>query len=173
MPNPTVPVETLVSVSRRLFISISALLALALIIMTIAAATESKFILPGVVVLCGFIGGFISLQRRLKDLTVQDLELIATSNVYTWLSPLVGAILALLLYVLFLGQLLTGDLFPTFKPDSQSTQGFASIFQQQGASYKDYAKLVFWCFVAGYSETLVINIIGRFEGASVKSLARS
>jgi hypothetical protein len=86
-------------------------------------------------VISGFIGGFVGLQRRLKDLTPEDLQLISHSMVYTCLSPLVGGVLALLLYILFLSGLLSGDL---------------------------------WCFVAGYSERFVTDVIGRFEGAAIK-----
>jgi hypothetical protein len=155
-----------------LFLSIFSLLAIALGIMTFAVISRSQFVVPVVVVMSGFIGGFVGLQRRLKDLTVEDLQLIATSTIYTWLSPLVGGVLALLLYILFLSDLLSGQLFPRFVPDAmpQPDTGFASVFQQHADSYKDYAKLVFWCFVAGFSERFVTDVIGRFEGAAIKSL---
>jgi hypothetical protein len=154
-----------------LFLSIFALLALALGVMIFAAMSRSQFVLPVVVVMSGFIGGFVGLQRRLKDLTVEDLQLIATSTIYTWLSPLVGGVLALLLYILFLSDLLSGQLFPRFVPDGSSPNtGFASVFEQRADSYKDYAKIIFWCFVAGFSERFVTDVIGRFEGTAVKNL---
>lgn len=120
----------------------------------------------------GLIGGFVGLQRRLKELTVTDLELIAASWIYTCLSPLVGGMLALLLYVLFLSGLLSGDLFPHFEADEnlENITSFTSIFNQHGSSYKEYAKLIFWCFIAGFSERFVTDVISRFEGAAVKSI---
>ncbi|MGH7872186.1 MAG: hypothetical protein ACREQO_08205 [Candidatus Binatia bacterium] len=163
----------LVRVTRRLFI---ALIIPFVVVLTIAAfVPDSRWVVPLIVIASGLIGGFVGLQRRLKDLTVSDLQLIADSWIYTWLSPLVGAVLALLLYVLFLSELLSGQLFPHFVADgiAQKATGFASVFQQHGETYKDYAKLVFWCFVAGFSERFVTDIISRFEGTAVKSLPQA
>jgi hypothetical protein len=164
----------LARVTRRLFIAIFVLLVITLAAMTFAVISNSQFVTPAFVVVSGFIGGFVGLQRRLKDLTVEDLQLIANSNIYTWLSPLVGGVLALLVYVLFVSDLLSGQLFPRFAPDvtSQPEVGFVSVFQQHGVSYQDYAKLVFWSFVAGFSERFVTDVIGRFEGTAIKSLPR-
>jgi hypothetical protein len=160
----------IVKVTRRLFIAIFALLAVSLGVMTFAVISKSQLVVPVVVVISGFIGGFVGLQRRLKDLTVDDLELIGSSTIYTWLSPLVGGVLALLLHILFLSDLLSGQLFPRFVADANQDPGFVSIFQQQAQTYQDYAKLLFWCFVAGFSERFVTDVIGRFEGTAIKSL---
>ena len=160
----------LISVTRRLFLALVVLFSIALA--TAFLIPESRYIVPVVVIASGLIGGFVGLQRRLKELTIADLELIASSWIYTCLSPLVGGVLALLLYVLFLSGLLSGDLFPHFIPDENREEitSFASIFQQHANSYKDYAKLVFWCFVAGFSERFVTDVVSRFEGAATKTL---
>src|SRR5512135_710517 len=122
--------QLLVSVTRRLFISLVVLFVLALV--SVFLISESRYVVFVVVIESGLIGGFVGLQRRLKDLTIDDLQLISVSWIYTCLSPLVGGILALLLYVLFLSGLLSGDLFPHFVPDeaAQKLTGFSSIFQQ-------------------------------------------
>ncbi|HKX52968.1 MAG TPA: hypothetical protein VJM47_04115 [Nitrosospira sp.] len=164
-----VPAQLLISVTRRLFIALVILYGLSL---TAAALLRgSMYIVPLLVFATGVIGGFVGLQRRLKDLTLRDLELIADSWVYTGLSPLVGGILAFLLFILFLSGLLSGDLFPVFLPDSNSSsESFVSIFEQHGEGHKEYAKLLFWSFMAGFSEHFVTDVISRFEGAAVKSL---
>jgi hypothetical protein len=168
------PTDLLVRVTRRLFIALGTLFAVALALIVWAAVSQSQYVVPPVVVASGLIGGFVGLQRRLKDLTVPDLQLIADSWIYTCLSPLVGGVLALLLYVLFLSELVSGDLFPHFVPDAglQDPPGFSSIFMQHGERYQEYAKLLFWCFVAGFSERFVTDVISRFEGTAVKSLAK-
>ena len=176
----------LLAVSRRFFIALMVFLAIGLFIglyVSYAKAEQrweygGRIIVPGIVIASGIIGGFVALQRRLKDLTISDLQLIADSWIYTLLSPFVGGVLALLLYVLFLSELITGDLFPKFIPKIPKTcaelcSGFLCIFEQEGERYQDYAKLIFWCFVAGYSERFVTDIIGRFEGAAVKTLPQS
>ena len=127
--------------------------------------------LPSVLV-CGVIGGFVSLQRRLKDLTLLDLELLANSKVYLMLAPMVGGVLAMVLYLIFLSGLLRGDMFPEFmSKTTDKTSGFPTIFEQYGKhGFSDYAKLLVWAFIAGYSEKFVTNVLGRFEGSAVKTI---
>ncbi|MEO9460431.1 MAG: hypothetical protein ABJE63_10835 [Lentilitoribacter sp.] len=130
--------------------------------------------LPSVLV-CGIIGGFVSLQRRLKDLTVQDLELLANSKVYLILAPMVGGVLAMVLYLIFLAGLLRGDMFPEFVSlSTDKTTGFPTIFEQYGKhGFSDYAKLLVWAFIAGFSEKFVTNVLGRFEGAAVATIPKN
>src|SRR5687768_2496382 len=98
--------QLLISVTRRLFIALIVLFSLSLTAAALLA--ESTYIVPLLVFASGLIGGFVGLQRRLKDLTLSDLELIAESWVYTGLSPLVGGVLAFLLFILFLSGLVSG-----------------------------------------------------------------
>ena len=118
------------------------------------------------VLLFGALGAFVSLQRRLKSLSEEDLLLLRESITYTWLAPLAGAMLAGVLYLVFVGQVLTGPLFPEFNSDSDAVEkavGLAKLFQIESASPVDYAKLLFWSFLAGFSESFVTDILGRFE----------
>lgn len=112
----------------------------------------------------GIIGGFVGLQRRLKKMSEDDLTLLANSWVYVCLAPLVGGILAVLTYVLFVSGLLAGDLFPKFVADADAMKhsGLAVIFAIHGGA-ADYGKMLFWCFVAGFSEHFATDIISRFE----------
>lgn len=137
---------------------------------------------PLAALMVGMIGGFVGLQRRLRAMPDDDLTLLANSWVYVCLSPLVGGILAVVTYVLFVSGLLAGDLFPTFVPDLPGTghaagaalaagdapvvdapRGIGKIFAIQGAAAADYAKMLFWCFVAGFSERFATDIMSRFE----------
>ncbi len=118
----------------------------------------------------GIVGGFVGLQRRLKSMSDDDLALLANSWVFVCLSPPVGGILAVVLYVLFVSTLVSGDLFPKFVPDirnlsPESPKGFSEIFAVHGESV-DYAKMMFWSFVAGFSERFVTDIISNFENNS-------
>ncbi|TKB27433.1 hypothetical protein FCL47_04655 [Desulfopila sp. IMCC35006] len=131
---------------------------------------EGKFVTAPIAAFsAGIIGGFVGLQRRLKLMSEDDLALLANSWVYVCLSPLVGGILAVVLYVLFISTLISGDLFPKFIPDSNELcievkKGFSTIFAVHGESV-DYAKMMFWSFVAGFSERFVTDIISKFETA--------
>jgi hypothetical protein len=132
---------------------------------------------PVLCVILGAVGGFVGLQRRLKQLGEDDLELLETSWAYVVLAPMVGGILALLLYMLFLSKLLSSPLFPTFVLDgdvdgSVTWQNFLIISHVHGG-FDDYAKLAFWSFVAGFSERFVVDVIGRFEGEGSKGNKKS
>jgi hypothetical protein len=159
-----VPDVTLVKrVSKRLFVALLALLLLVAIVVAVSALTAHVSV-TYVVFPAGVIGGFVGIQRRVKKLSREDLALIADSWLYTVLSPLVGGILAIVLFVLFLSGLLQGDLFPAFVPPSASPPSrFTELFQMRAESVQDYAKLIFWAFVAGYSERFVTDVIGQFE----------
>ena len=114
----------------------------------------------------GVIGGFVGLQRRLKRMSDGDLELMANSWVYIWLSPLVGGVLAVVLYILFVSGLLRGHLFPEFNGEATvDRSGFAVLFNVEGTG-RDYAKMLFWSFVAGFSERFVTDIISKFDDSS-------
>nr|WP_315597669.1 hypothetical protein [uncultured Cupriavidus sp.] len=166
MPNNST--RLLAIVTRRLFFTLLPLLAICLALA--AFVSHKAYIVTALVIGAGSIGGFVGLQRRLKDLTEDDLELLATSWFHTSLSPLVGSVLALLMYILFLSGLLSGSLFPSFIADDSGTQdGFLSIANQHARDgFSGYAKLLFWSFVAGFSEHFVTDVIGRFEGEAIK-----
>jgi hypothetical protein len=158
--------RVLATISERLFY---ALAALATILLTVSwFARDSEVIVPALVILCGIIGAFVGLQRRLKGLTFEDLELLEFSWLQICLSPLVGGILAMLLYILMLGDFLHSPLLPVFVGDGEKGVGrFIAIFRQHAVGYQDYAKLFVWSFIAGYSEHFVTDVLGRFEGQAV------
>lgn len=125
------------------------------------------FITPFLPIFVGAIGGLVALQRRLKDLSKEDLGLLATSKYYFLLSPFIGGMLATLLFILFLSGLVRGELFPNFVLDinmpPEHKSNFLAIFDMGSDNPADYAKLIFWSFMAGFSEKLVINVISQFE----------
>lgn len=156
-------------ISNRLCIALAVLLTVLVIGAYLVSAGRATAVggTSWMVLLTGVLGGFIGLQRRLKEMEHDDLLLLARSWVYVLLSPLVGGVLALLLFVLFISGLVEGDLFPRFAADAatdgDTANSLIKLVQIHAVSYEEYAKLVFWCFLAGYSEKFVTNIISRFE----------
>ena len=72
---------------------------------------------------------------------------------------------AFLLYLVFMGGLLSGGLFPEFPSrtkDFGSINGF--VLEVNPGTNADFAKLLVWSFVAGFSEKFVPNLIAKLEG---------
>jgi len=165
-------IKTIRLVSRRLLIALLILLSLGGVLMFYSVWFEGKAEtpVPSTPVLCmivGAVGGFVGLQRRLKQLGEDDLELLETSWAYVALAPIVGGVLALLLYMLFLSHLVSSPLFPTFELDSDVDKGITwqnyLIISHVHTDFSGYAKLAFWSFVAGFSERFVVDVISRFQ----------
>src|SRR6185437_16406897 len=97
----------------------------------------------------GLLGGFVSIQQRLKKVSDAELELLSQSWFQIILIPVYGGLFALTLYVGFLSQIVTGELFPKFyippfhaPPTTADVQAFfAETYPVSGA---DMAKLLFW-----------------------------
>jgi phosphate/sulfate permease len=159
--------ENIRKISNRLAIALAALVIIICIGAFIAYTYEDIVTAPLAAFAAGIVGGFVGLQRRLKNLSDDDLVLLAQSWVYVCISPLVGGVLAVVLYVLFISTLVSGDLFPKFIPDAvdpclPEKKSFSDIFNVHGEAV-DYAKMMFWSFVAGFSERFVTNIISKFD----------
>jgi len=120
---------------------------------------------------CGLLGGFVSIQQRLKKFGDAELEVLAQSWFHIVLIPIYGGVFALVLYVGFLSQIVTGALFPQFAipefhhpPTTADIQAFFS--QTYPATGADMAKLLFWSLVAGFSERFIPQIISRLPADS-------
>ena len=167
----TEKLETIHKISNRLMLSLSVMVIVLVAGGLVASGVGSleAIVVPAPLAAfaAGMIGGFVGLQRRLKGMSEDDLVLLANSWVYVCLSPLVGGILAVVLYVLFISTLVSGELFPRFVADAEGSGNadFSAIFAVHGGAV-DYAKMMFWSFVAGFSERFVTDIVSRFETGS-------
>ncbi|RBP53528.1 hypothetical protein [Arenicella xantha] len=107
----------------------------------------------------GNLGSYLSIHKSLGDL--DDDEVIELSN--SWLAlitpAIVGGILSIMLYILFLSGLVGGELFPTFKEDPQVRSGLDALLDQHATGMAEYAKLLFWGFLAGFNQKYAIDII--------------
>ena len=124
----------------------------------------------------GALGGFVSALRRLyafqrvfpqnffRSMKRINLYLI----VYSMIPSLVGAIGAVVLYMIFASGLVKGDLFPAFDmsqvdPNRDDFQNFIANWQPSGPI--DYAKALVWSFIAGFSERFVPDLLDRFASS--------
>lgn len=161
----------ILKISHHLFLMLLIFVVLAITGFYVVTSFKEIVIPTPFLVFCvGLLGGFVGLQRRLKQLPEEDLELLGRSWVYISLSPLVGGILAVLTYILFISELLSGELFPSFTVEQgTASEGPNILFKARGVTSTDYAKLIFWCFLAGFSERFVIDIVSQFESRATDS----
>ena len=77
-------------------------------------------------------------------------------------------------YLLFMSGFLTGvdgegliatNLFPSFdRPDaSGQLLTMQTVFKLRPATVTDLGQLFVWCFLAGYSESFIVGILGKLE----------
>ena len=128
---------------------------------------SQRFMMTWAGFLCAIIGGFVSIQQRIKNVSDEELTLLTKSWFQILLIPVFGGIFALVLYCLFLSQIISGSLFPDFyipKPLTSAPDAtflidvFTKTYPQTG---QDLAKFLFWSFVAGFSERFVPQIISN------------
>lgn len=152
------------TISRRLLLALASAMLLFSVAIGVPLACGARALDFPIVLAAGVIGGFVSLQRRLKGLTDEDLHLLSVSRVYIWLSPFVGGIFASVLYLLFLSGLLADAVFPHFSYDEGAgVDNLTRLFHMRSQDPAEYAKLFFWSFVAGFSEMFVVNLIEKFD----------
>jgi hypothetical protein len=133
----------------------------------------------------GAIGGSLSLIKRIRVEKIEMLQEINSSLITTVMPLLYGGILASITYLLFLGCVLTGDgegglftsnLFPEFEglkcsaasegtggTEQAQTLDMKQIIQIRPRSIQDFAKLLVWSVLSGYSEKFVDGILRTLE----------
>jgi hypothetical protein len=162
----TTRTENLLEVTKRLILMTGGALLLIALLFGVTLIFGRRFMVSWACFGCGLVGGFVSIQQRLHKIGDSELQLLSQSWFEIALIPVYGGIFALVLYVGFLSQIVTGSTFPAFaiKPfhSPPTTQDIQDFF---GTTYPatgmDLAKLFFWCFAAGFSERLVPQIISK------------
>ena len=122
----------------------------------------------------GFLGAYLSrliaFQNTAVTLSVDDLE-----NGYSWhflmVRLLVGGLSSVILYFVISGHLIGGELFPA--PATGATGGFGELWTTYPAALVPYdgpsanfAKLIVWCFIAGFSERFLPDSLSALEAKS-------
>lgn len=158
--------------TSRLIILTGIALVFAVMLFALPFLGDSKLMVSWLVFICGIIGGFVSIQQRVKDIPDDELELLSSSWFQILLIPIFGSVFALVLYCVFLAQLLNSDIFPQFHIPAPPATGPNDSFiidvlrKTYPSTGSDLAKLIFWSFVAGFAERFVPQIISNLTPKS-------
>lgn len=118
-------------------------------------------------VLGAYLSRLVAFQNGAALLSVDDLE-----NGYAWhvllLRLLVGGLSALVVYFVIAGRLIGGELLP--RPPGPG-DGFGRLWQDFGPDgysgpTTSFAKLIVWCFLAGFSERFLPDSLSALEARS-------
>ncbi len=156
--------EQVNSINRRLIIITAVLLAISTTGFILPFIMKERMLIAVICLVCGILGGFVSLEQRLGRLPPEAHTLLSESWFQVLLRPLYGGIFALVAYVLLLSGLVTSALFPVFVypplPETGITSQYFMLFLTDTvpAGGPDFAKLLFWSFAAGFTERLIPQI---------------
>jgi hypothetical protein len=120
------------------------------------------------VMLMGALGGFLSVQQRIAKISTDQDPILTMFQLQKGLfavrlAPLTGALCALVLLLIFQADLLTGALFPDMKKllfRLGTLQAPTGVFTG-GDNAIQFAKLLVWCFIAGFAERFVPDTLNK------------
>ena len=156
--------EQVNSINRRLIIASAVLLLVSTAGFVMPYIMKGRMLISVICLVCGILGGFVSLEQRLGRLPSEAHNLLSESWFQILLRPLYGGIFALVAYVLLLSGLVSSAIFPVFVypplPDTGITPQYFMLFLTDTvpAGAQDFAKLLFWSFAAGFTERLIPQI---------------
>lgn len=134
---------------------------------------ELEFPLLILIALAGALGAFFSALMRLYKLenlpaVLLDVEFRRMRNwylvMYSLIPPIIGMIGAVVFHVVIAAGLIEGAAFQKFSCRlPQGCDSFKGLLNYYPAGVQDYAKCLVWGFIAGFSERLVPDALGRMS----------
>jgi len=125
----------------------------------------------------GAAGAFVSLQQRIQSVPTSgdpifNIFALKEGKASIYLSPISGALFAILVYLMFVGGYFKGELFPSFPEDPPRAAAAAGKAEHSKTMSRylshmdplhatDLAKLLIWCFIAGFAERLIPDTLNR------------
>lgn len=127
-----------------------------------------------VVVTAGALGGFVSCLRRLykfedifpkRDYAVLFRKLNIYLLAYSTIPSLIGMVPSVVVYLVFAAGMISGPIFPEFdcadiNADCTTFPNFLRNWSPECP--QDYAKVIVWGFMAGFSERFFVDILNQF-----------
>jgi hypothetical protein len=119
------------------------------------------------VMVVGAMGALFSMQRRYQSIPNEGDPIFSTGQLRRgkmdiFVTASIGAVSAAILFLLFAGEMVAGQIFPKMVPSAtdEGTRaeaiGFFKFMSVAGPQrVADYAKLLVWAFIAGFAERWV------------------
>ena len=132
------------------------------------------------VAIAGVMGATFSILQRAHRSTLGTDPVLALFSLraarrQAYLSIISGALSALVIFCVFAGGMVQGTLFPTFVnkfnygPTVRFPMKLYDYFNSTGPqTHQDHAKLLVWCFIGGFAERFVPDMLDRFTSAAKK-----
>ncbi len=165
----------LLKLTRKLVLSTCLSLGVILFLLYWGISSSDRSYLALLIFATGLIGGFVSIQQRVHKISDLELRHLSESWASILLIPIYGGIFAVIIHILFLAGIVTGSLFPAYSipkfGDPVQLADFQAFFTHTlPKSGEDTAKMIFWAFVAGFSERLVPQIIQNVQSQLIDQL---
>lgn len=137
---------------------------------------ESPYPILLLVLMTGALGAFVSALQRshsfegIAPVLLGEYKKAQTNwflYIYAIIPPLIGAIAAVVMYIFFQSEILSSPAFPEFicktapSDAPENCDKLSDFFEFGPRGMTDYAKVLLWAFIAGFSERLVPDIIGK------------
>lgn len=119
------------------------------------------------VFLTGAFGGLLGAFRRFRLIASDEESASGNTDaaalaIHAYVSPVIGGMFGIVMYLVFLSGIVRGDFFPEFRNLDREYDGLFRLFHDMvPAENSDAIKLVFWAFVSGFSERFVPDLVGR------------
>lgn len=139
-----------------------------------AAAISAPLILLAYCGMAGATGAYISALQRIEALpgtwpTARNLPTLRYSH-SLWTVPLTGLVFAIVLSLIFAGQIVTGPLFPEERgPHLPDTPRYTLDALNRMIDWVNVSRFLAWSFIAGFAERLMPDVIDRL-GEKAKKL---
>ena len=127
-------------------------------------AVSAGLILLAFCGMAGATGAYISALQRIEALpgslpTPRSLPALRYSH-SLWTVPLTGLVFAIVLSMIFAGQIVTGPLFPEKRPP-EASPAFTLEALKAMIDWVNVSRFLAWSFIAGFAERLMPDVIDR------------
>lgn len=154
----------------QFFGTVGLMIAIIAILLIGYLSTDNSPPLLLLVMLAGMLGAYFSALTRLYRVDEAGAALITPTvkalggwymAMYSAVPPIVGAIAAVVLYLLFVSELVQSDLFPSIECIAgKSCKSISELMKNYWpVEPSDYGKALVWSFVAGFSERFVPDLL--------------